>query len=287
MIFRVRDTGPGIPTESQKRIFEEFRQADDSFNRPRTGTGLGLAISRELAQLLGGQLELVESHAGGSLFQLTVPVEEIGGEFPSGKLRWQPSEGEVAEFVELLLDKELLDAAAPDLVRVENGQIFRNDIVQQGTLCTWRLHRAAVRDSDETPGHDKVMPKTKGLRILLAEDNPINGKILSVSLENRDFRVSWEKNGHDVVALQIREPHDIILMDLQMPGLDGLEACAAIREHEKKQGLKEVPIVALTARTHMGDRSEDLTSKMTDFLVKPVAMRDLIETIERHISERQ
>lgn len=289
--FDVEDTGPGIPPESQQRIFEEFRQADDSFNRPRTGTGLGLAISKELAQLLGGQLELVHSTQSGSHFRLSVPAQVMDtASVEYAGLRWEQKSGRLDEFLDKIVDPSLVSPEAAFHLEVRDGLPYfgplgKTELVT-GALCTWKLHRPLSSESPmaETSSAHHSLPS--GLRILLAEDNPINGKILTVSLQNRNFQVSWEKNGHDVVALQKSDPHDIILMDLQMPGLDGLQACAKIREHEREHNLTPVPVVALTARTHMSDRSEELTSQMTDFLVKPVAMRDLIETIERHVRER-
>ncbi|MCA9793507.1 MAG: response regulator, partial [Candidatus Eremiobacteraeota bacterium] len=73
--FAVEDTGCGVPEESRERIFEEFRQVDDSFHRPRGGTGLGLAISLQLAQLLGGRLTLDSELGKGSTFVLNIPAE--------------------------------------------------------------------------------------------------------------------------------------------------------------------------------------------------------------------
>ena len=288
--FTVKDTGPGIPPESQRRIFEEFRQADDSFHRPQTGTGLGLAISKELAQLLGGSLELVHSDQRGSSFQLKVPARpREGPALTFVPLKLEPCQGDLAEFLDLIVDKALVSEEAEISVgEGEIGRLTRNGTPISGTIATWRLHRS---DGNEAPqeqnGGLKERPSpSRNIKVLLAEDNPINGKILTVSLEKRGLTVSWCKNGFDVVELQKTDPHDIILMDLQMPGLDGLQASDKIREYERANGLHEVPIVALTARTHMGDQCETLTSNMSDFLVKPVAMRDLIETIESHVAER-
>lgn len=290
LTFTVKDTGPGIPPESQKRIFEEFRQADDSFHRPQTGTGLGLAISKELAQLLGGSLQLVQSDTSGSSFRLTVPASPREGSTLSfSSIKLGACEPKVAEFIDLVVDRELVDpGAAVTVEQDESGKLARDGTVITGAVATWRLHRVEETTSGDESGSFKPKePTRRNIKVLLAEDNPINGKILTVSLEKRGLTVSWCKNGYDVVELQKKDPHDIILMDLQMPGLDGLQATDKIREYERANGLGQVPIVALTARTHMGDQCETLTSNMSDFLVKPVAMRDLLETIESHVAERQ
>lgn len=291
LTFTVKDTGPGIPPESQKRIFEEFRQADDSFHRPQTGTGLGLAISKELAQLLGGSLELIESDTRGSSFELRVPATPREGSAPAfSPIRVGACEPQLAEFINLIVDRELVDEESSTILEQdEAGKLVRDGAVITGAVATWRLHRVDKEEvSDDRNGSFKPQETPRrNIKVLLAEDNPINGKILTVSLEKRGLTVSWCKNGYDVVELQKTDPHDIILMDLQMPGLDGLQATDKIREYERANGLGQVPIVALTARTHMGDQCETLTSNMSDFLVKPVAMRDLIETIESHVAERQ
>lgn len=287
LTFTVKDTGPGIPPESQRRIFEEFRQADDSFNRPQTGTGLGLAISSELAQLLGGTLKLLKSDSSGSTFQLSVPAQVRADSCPAfQKVRVDASLLEDSFFT-LVLDQEMMDDEAEVAVDCQDdGTVTRDGVTMSGAVSTWDIHRPNHEPGSSSPSPNARKTPAKNLRILLAEDNPINGKVLSVSLQNRGFTVSWCKNGLDVVDLQINDPHDIILMDLQMPGLDGLHATDKIRIHERELGVSPVPIVALTARTHLGDQGEDLTSQMNGFLVKPVAMRDLIETIESHVTER-
>ncbi|MBC7793486.1 MAG: response regulator [Clostridia bacterium] len=118
------------------------------------------------------------------------------------------------------------------------------------------------------------------MRILLAEDNAVNRLVAVRSLEKRGHTVVVAVNGREAVAAQARESFDVILMDVQMPELDGLEATALIRKAETETG-RHVPIIALTAHAMSEDRERCLNAGMDEYLVKPFSARDLFDTVER------
>ncbi len=118
-----------------------------------------------------------------------------------------------------------------------------------------------------------------GLYVLLAEDNAINQRLVSRLLEKRGHRVKVAGTGHDALALAAAERFDVILMDVQMPDMDGLQATAAIRELEKPRGTR-TPIVALTAHTMKGDRERCLAAGMDSFVNKPIDAAKFIEVVE-------
>ena len=107
------------------------------------------------------------------------------------------------------------------------------------------------------------------LRVLVAEDNPTNQKLVSALLDQHGHHVSIVGNGRLAVERAAQEPFDIILMDVQMPEMSGLEATAAIREAERHTG-RHIPIVALTARAMAGDREQCLAAGMDAYVSKPV-----------------
>ena len=284
--FLVEDTGSGIPQEAQTRIFEEFSQVEQSFAKPVEGTGLGLTISAQLASILKGWLKLTRSDSTGSLFELFIPAEkesgEESGEWMSLKLR----EGEATFLKPLfgkLLDEDFLDSESPrvltlegDTAKLSDGETEREF---QGTFVSWKFHHALEQmESGELPQAAK--PCGKKLRILLAEDNPINGQIISMSLGRHGFDIHWVRNGDDAVACFKESSFDLVLMDLQMPGLNGIEACELIRRHEADNSLPRKPVVALTARIQSDDLRERLDGLMTDYLIKPVPTNELIAKIE-------
>jgi CheY-like chemotaxis protein len=118
-----------------------------------------------------------------------------------------------------------------------------------------------------------------GLYVLLAEDNAINQRLVSRLLEKRGHRVKVAGTGHDALAFAAAERFDVILMDLQMPDMDGLEATAAIREVENQRGIR-TPIIALTAHTMKGDRERCLAAGMDNFVNKPIDAAAFIEVVE-------
>ena len=137
----------------------------------------------------------------------------------------------------------------------------------------------------------EVRPKTsraskRRLRILLAEDNPVNQKLTVQVLMGRGHRVELAENGRIACELHEREAFDLILMDLQMPELGGLEACRRIREREEKTG-GHVPIVALTAKAMKGDRDKCLEAGMDAYISKPVHTVTLVKTIAKILKAQE
>lgn len=120
------------------------------------------------------------------------------------------------------------------------------------------------------------------LRILVAEDNLVNRKLAASILRKLGHSVQVVCNGREALAAFERRKFDVILMDVQMPEMNGLQATAAIRENEKGTGL-HIPIIAITAYAMKGDREQCLEAGMDAYLVKPIRKKDLIEAIEAAI----
>jgi CheY-like chemotaxis protein len=116
-------------------------------------------------------------------------------------------------------------------------------------------------------------------RILLAEDNAINQKLALRLLEKRGYIVAVAETGHEAVQALEKERFDLILMDIQMPEMNGLEATAAIREKEKISGA-HIPIIAMTANALKGDEELCLAAGMDGYISKPIRTEELFATIE-------
>ena len=125
-------------------------------------------------------------------------------------------------------------------------------------------------------------PKT-GLRVLVAEDNATNQKLVSAMLDQKGHKATVVGNGRVAVERAAKEPFDVILMDVQMPEMSGLEATAAIREREAGTG-RHLPIVALTARAMAGDREQCLAAGMDAYVSKPVRAAELFAAIDAVVS---
>jgi two-component system sensor histidine kinase/response regulator len=120
----------------------------------------------------------------------------------------------------------------------------------------------------------------RSLRILLAEDNVINQKLASRILDNRGHSVTIARNGREVLAALAQESFDVVLMDVQMPEMDGLEATAQLRKRELASG-GHTPIVAMTAHAMKGDRERCIHAGMDEYISKPVRPAELFAAIEK------
>jgi CheY-like chemotaxis protein len=127
--------------------------------------------------------------------------------------------------------------------------------------------------------HHSLRENRRKLDILLAEDNPVNRSVASRMLAKLGHRVIAVENGREALARLRTEPFDIILMDVQMPEVDGFEATARIREEERATGA-HIPIVALTAHAMKGDRERCIAAGMDGYASKPFKLDELMKEIE-------
>ncbi len=236
--FSVVDTGIGIDPSILPRLFDRFTQADASITREYGGSGMGLAICRKLVELMGGR---------------------IGA-------RSRPGQGSVFFFhVQMPTDTESESATAGPPDREMAGQTG-------GTPSSG--------PSEKTPAGRPTLPAGPGgapLKILIAEDNAINRTLLISMLSPYGAHLDSAETGQHAVEKASKEYYDIILMDVQMPVMDGIEATRQIRRLPAPAG--KVPIIAVTGNAFAEDRAACLAAGMTDFLPKPVRLRALCPAI--------
>jgi two-component system sensor histidine kinase/response regulator len=123
------------------------------------------------------------------------------------------------------------------------------------------------------------------LRVLVAEDNAVNQRLATRLLEKRGHRVTVSGNGREAVEALANQTFDLVLMDVQMPEMDGFEATAAIRANEKHNGT-HIPIIALTAHAMKGDKERCLGAGMDGYLTKPIRSQELDEILETYLARR-
>jgi signal transduction histidine kinase/DNA-binding response OmpR family regulator len=138
---------------------------------------------------------------------------------------------------------------------------------------------SATGSSQPTRGRRRISASDRSLRILLAEDNAVNQKLAVRLLEKRGHSAVVASNGREALEELRNGEFDVVLMDVQMPEIDGLEATAAIRAQERQTG-GHVPIVAMTAHAMKGDRERFLEIGMDDYISKPLQPADLFEAVE-------
>jgi signal transduction histidine kinase/CheY-like chemotaxis protein len=170
------------------------------------------------------------------------------------------------------------------LAQMMGGRVWAESEPGKGSVFYVTVRFGANASTAETPtesqpgGEGREVPP---LRILLAEDNPVNQKVAARTLEKQGHHVVVVGDGEEALAMLARQPFDLVLMDVHMPGLNGLEAARVIRERERPAG-GHIPIVALTASAMKGDRERCLEAGMDDYLSKPIRPDALYEMVGRY-----
>lgn len=215
--FTCTDTGIGMSDEMKRKLFEDFSQEDESFQRKYGGSGLGLSITRELVRFMGGFIEIESEKDFGTSVTIKLPL------------------------------KKNTEALA-----------------QQTTA--------------DTESSNRYNSKLDCLNILAAEDNEFNRLLLKFIFEKHNINYTIAVNGKEAVELLNEDEFDIILMDIQMPDMDGLEATAHIR-----QQAIETPIIALTANAVKEELEAYLTLGFTDYITKPFEESALLDKLSVHV----
>ena len=210
--IEVSDTGMGMDAETLAQLFTRFYQADNSLRRRIGGTGLGLEISRNLARLMGGDIEVVSTPGEGSTFTVTL---------------------------------QLPAAEAP------------TDVVDS---------RTSVLTS-------------RRLKVLVAEDHPINLKYIHILLEQMGHDAVFCENGQEALELLQREPFDVVLLDYHMPVLDGLATTQAVRASDGPN--RDVKIILVTADVVNDTRRRAQEVGVNEFTTKPLQASDLRRALIR------
>jgi signal transduction histidine kinase/ActR/RegA family two-component response regulator len=183
-------------------------------------------------------------------------------------------------------------AISSQLVRMMGGRLWVESEPGRGSLFHFTVNFKASHDNQEpnTPSEEITHLATRSvtrlektdrpLRVLLAEDNEVNQLLAVEFLQMRGHLVRWARNGHEVLAALREHEFDVILMDVQMPEMDGFQATAAIRSNER-DSRTHIPIIAITGHAMKGDMQRCLDAGMDSYLSKPLRSRELFEAIER------
>lgn len=260
--FTVRDTGIGIPKNKTDIVFGKFCQVDASTTRRYGGTGLGLGISKQLVELMGGQIGLNSEEGKGTEFWFTVRL----GKRAEASQRHEKN-------------KELTSLTLSN--KAETGR-------KQLPIAT-RHSKCEILN----------LFVNRKVRILLAEDNITNQLVTLGILKKMGLPADAVANGFEALKALESIPYDLVLMDVQMPEMDGYEATQKIRnwnpENESSNKTRlhgypvssshfpvsNIPIIAMTAHALQGDREKCLKSGMNDYVSKPISPQALARVMEK------
>lgn len=355
LLFTVRDTGIGISSEKQSKLFTPFSQADSSTTRRYGGTGLGLAISARLVNLLGGRIWLESEPGRGTIFHFTVHVEKarqitdknldqltkniknrrvlIVDDNPTNcrilhhlASKWKmipkiaTSAQQALDMITAgqMFDLAIIDMQMPDmdgmtLARNLNqrfgkyklplillssmGAFDSSPTIPQELFAAYiskPVKQSRLLDTilqilaDKEPAKEKKtnakqldpdLARYIPLKILVAEDNPVNQKLILRVLEKMGYLADMTANGLEVIEALKRQSYDLIFMDVQMPEMDGLEA--AQRIVKEFDPTRRPVIVAMTANVMQGDRERCLKAGMDDYIAKPVQIHAIQNVIQK------
>ncbi|MBL0199867.1 MAG: response regulator [Chitinophagaceae bacterium] len=215
--FRVQDTGIGIPESKLELIFERFQQIGNGQENFQKGTGLGLAIVKNLAELLGGSVNVISEAGKGSIFKVVLPFT-----------KHLITETAIVEFEE-----------------AQTGLITFNNTA-----------------------------------VLVAEDNPVNQLLITKLLNQYAIRPEIKENGMEVLEALKTQHFDLLLLDIQMPLLDGYKTCMAIRENGNV-----IPVVAMTAYVMDAEKEKCKAAGMNDYLAKPIDEDELKKILQKYLGE--
>ncbi|MDP2894301.1 MAG: PAS domain S-box protein, partial [Sulfurimonas sp.] len=241
--FEVKDSGIGLSKEQIERLFTPFHQADGSITRTYGGTGLGLSISKYLVEMMGGAIG-VESEVGiGSKFYFNVKMD----------------------------------------LGEENKTILKHNVPKK-LLTPSNLYDTALHIFDKTYSkYEKIAESLGGTKILLVEDNVQNQEIATELLNKVDIEVVVANNGKEALEKIDERDFDGVLMDCQMPVMDGYEATRVIREKNKFQAI---PIIAMTANNTQSDKEQCFNAGMSDFVAKPIDVKIFYDVLMKWIKPK-
>lgn len=356
IVFRVTDTGIGIPENKINTIFESFSQADTSTTREYGGTGLGLSISQRLAELMGGRIWVTSQVGQGTSFNFTICLDQ-GAPLPRN---FRPEISNIEGLKVLVVDDNktnrfifsehltgwgarvvtagngneaiteldqailtddpfslvLLDYNMPEMDGLDLAQemankkyaippvtmmfsssdteegkslarhlgvasfltkpVKRDDMLSAVLAAIGQAGRDTVREETLVEAESVMLPP---LKILMAEDYQPNQKIVEAFLRKTPVKIDVAENGQITLDMFKKRRYDAVLMDLEMPIMDGFQATRAIREWERENRLPAKPIVALTAHAFTEHRRLSFEAGCSDFVPKPLKKKTLMETL--------
>lgn len=228
--IEIADTGVGIPKKELPNIFDRFHQVDASTTRKYQGTGIGLALVKELTEKQGGDISVRSKLGEGTTMSLRFPIANV----------------------EILADHREGGSATPD------DPLQRINREAQRSVYAVTEHSSVNADTESVPADDRPS-------LLIVDDEPgMRGYL--VDLLKVDYRIQVANDGHLALSMARTKKPDLMLLDLMLPGMDGLEVCRHIKADP---GTERIKIVLLTARIDEAAKIEALKNGANDFLTKP------------------
>ncbi|MEL7333104.1 MAG: response regulator [Cyanobacteria bacterium J06560_2] len=244
--LEVQDEGIGIRSDQIAHLFERFRQADGSANRHYEGTGLGLSLVQELTQLHGGEVSVRSEYGEGTTFTIDLPLG--ASHLPVDQVVEQSLVAEKGRAAVELSDIETASATADTQISLP----------------------------PQAEGSETERESFEGSQILVVDDNPDLRAYVSSVLQRQGYQVRTAEQGAAGLEVATTYGPDLIITDLMMPGVNGLEMIERIRKDSELQGT---PIILLTAKVDNETRLEGMEQGADAYLSKPFNDRELLAEV--------
>ena len=328
----VSDNGIGVDEQDIDHIFTAFAQAQYNERKNCDGTGLGLSICHQLAEHMGGKVDVKSILGKGSTFWVEIPIEVKSQEYKDFKkieefsnlkiiaytkdkhinsryesffkyakifgMNVEVSESLECDFDVALFIHEDVDAAFQEKAIYSDKRYIAlmskayDDYEQHlnvASLCFPLYCSKIINTFSELLHPESAAPylhraskKFKG-HILVAEDNEANQELIKILLLKYGLSFDLARNGLEAVEFYKANKYDLIIMDEQMPLMDGNEAVQEILKYEKLEALKHTPVSALTANVIKGMKERGLSSGFDSFLGKPIVLKELERVFDNYL----
>ncbi len=251
--FKIKDSGAGIAPQDMAGLFKPFIQGASTSAAKHGGTGLGLSISREITLLMNGDISAESKIGEGSTFSFYVILKKN-------------------------MNKNFIKESSNNIATAANNP----------TETTETTAPAAATATDDNITAEKLQPggieaavlmEVAAPRILVVEDDPTGRKLVKLFFEENDISCDIAENGSAAIEMSSSRGYDIILMDCQMPFINGYECCRRIREKKPDDAVGKTTIIAVTANVIEGEKEKCLAAGMDDYISKPINFKLLFAKI--------
>ncbi|MFF0120552.1 SpoIIE family protein phosphatase [Micromonospora arida] len=257
-VVTVADTGIGVPAEEMPRLFERFHRIENVRSRSNEGSGIGLALVRELVGLQGGDITADSTIGHGTAFTIGLPFGSV--HLPPGSVA-RAGDYDISTTAEPFVQEALRWLPAQSAASGDPAVLFEEDVA------------SSVKET--TPG-----VSASPAHILVADDNADMREYLTRMLRMAGYRVEAVNDGQAaLLAARVHHP-DLVVSDVMMPHLDGLQLLAALRADPRTTGT---PVLLLSARAGQEASIEGLEAGADDYLVKPFAAAELLARVRTNV----
>ncbi|NVJ59972.1 MAG: response regulator [Gammaproteobacteria bacterium] len=297
LIVNVIDNGPGIADSEKGLVFKRFFQGSESMNKAQPGAGIGLSMVKELMMLHHGEVNLINNEAAGCTGTLTIMKGKSHYDKDSIVIREVDNSNEQSDSINVELDRIMRTGASQlnhfgndknpadkeELVDSLNQAIIAkpmiaesNDLIESGSGQS-QTGRANIDSKDKA--HDNEQRPV----IMLVDDN-IGIRHLLRSALQQDYHIVEAENGKEALVLARSLQPDLIISDILMPELNGLELTQKLRECPE---LAHLSIILLTALGELNDTVKGLNSGADDYIVKPFDSEELVARVRSHLTQKK